>query len=334
MTAPAPGAPRARPSRRATSTSFTGLFRAEAVEAARQGARPGVPLAIASRWMGLAYWLLVAVAAVGLVFVLVARVGEYARGPAVVRVEGRLDLTSAFGGVVLAIDVRAGQAVQPGQLLVQFHAPAERQELEQLERDFELALVRILLRPGDEATRHSLASLRAARELAASRLGQRQVVAPQAGVVRNLRIRPGQLLAPGDVVLTLVDEARASFSLVALVPGQFRPMLEPGKPLRFTLQGYPQVAARLVIDSVGDEAVGPAEARRFLGPELEDTLPVASDGSLVLVRARLPAATFALDGRRYRFYDGLPGRADIEVRRVPLGALLFPALKELWPDGR
>jgi hypothetical protein len=153
-------------------------------------------------------------------------------------------------------------------------------------------------------------------------------------VVRNLRIRPGQLLAPGDVVLTLVDEARASFSLVALVPGQFRPMLEPGRPLRFTLQGYPQVAARLVIDSVGDEAVGPAEARRFLGPELEDTLPVASDGSLVLVRARLPAATFALDGRRYRFYDGLPGRADIEVRRVPLGALLFPALKELWPDGR
>src|SRR5207244_3125523 len=108
----------------------------------------------------------------------------------------------------------------------------------------------------DQQTRQSLAELRAARELAARRLEERQVIAPRAGVVRNLRIRPGQMLAAGDLVLTLADEAETGHSVVALVPGQFRPLLRAGMPLRFALDGYPQVSAALEIESVGDEIVG------------------------------------------------------------------------------
>ena len=116
-----------------------------------------------------------------------------------------------------------------------------------------------------QVTRQSLAALRAARELAAGRLRERQVIAPQAGVVRNLRIRPGQLLAPGDMVLTLVDEERAGYSVVALVPGQFRPMIAQGMPLRFELEGYPQVARTLSVEEVGDEVVGPQRGAALPG---------------------------------------------------------------------
>jgi membrane fusion protein (multidrug efflux system) len=307
------------------------LFSPTARAALEAGGRDGAPLALSPIWVGRSYWLLLSGTIAALLFAALAHVGDYARGPAVVRVDGRLDLTSAAGGIVLSVDVEPGTAVTAGQTLVRFHAEPERRELEQLEREFELKLVRLLLHPDDETTRQSLAALRAAREMAATRLRDRLVVAPQAGVVRNLRIRPGQLLNPGDVVLTLVDERQAAFTVVALVPGQFRPMLKQGLPLRFTLDGHTQATVDLQVEYVGDEVVGPNEMRRYLGQELGDTMPV--EGGLVLVRARLPWQTFGLDGQRYRYYDGIPGRVDVRVRRVRLLALLFPALKQVAGHG-
>src|SRR5439155_20705605 len=108
-------------------------------------------------------------------------------------------------------------------------------------------------------------------------------------------------------------------------------LLRAGMPLRFALDGYPQVSAALEIESVGDEIVGPNEARRYLGRELGDTLPV--EGSLVLVTARLPQQTFALDGRRYHYYDGVPGRVDVRVRSMRLLAALFPVLEGIFGRG-
>jgi multidrug efflux pump subunit AcrA (membrane-fusion protein) len=307
------------------------LFRREAEEAHEGAGQRGVPLALAPRWINRTYWVIVAAVATALLFAVVAKVGEYAHGPAVVRALGRLDLTTTTGGIVMAIDVEPGAQVVAGQTLVRFHTENERQELDHLDREFELKLVRILLHPGDEAARQSMASLRASRELAAARLKERQVVAPSAGVVRNLRIRPGQMLAPGDLALTLVDEANAAFSVVALVPGQFRPMLKAGMPLRFELEGYPQIATELTVEAVGDEAVGPTEVRRTLGQELGDTMPMPLSGSMVLVRARLPQTTFRWKGQTFSYYDGIPGQVDVRVRSLSLLAMLFPAFEEMQP---
>jgi multidrug efflux pump subunit AcrA (membrane-fusion protein) len=320
-------APSASPAPPATPPPRAGLFRPEAFAAYHSGGRAGAPLSLSSRLIDRTYWLLLLVAAAGAAYVLLARVGDYAQGPAVVRVDGRLDLSTPTGGVVAAVEVKPGDRVEAGRPLVRFHSAAEERELAQLERELELKLVRILLHPGDVVTRQSLAALRAARELAGARLRERQVVAPQAGVVRNLRIRAGQALAPGDTVLTLVDEDRAAYSVVALVPGQFRPMIKRGMPLRFELAGYPQVARALVVEEVADEVVGPQEVRRYLGQELGDTVLV--QGSLVLVRARLPERTFDFEGERYLYYDGIPGRADVRVRSMRLIEMMFPALKEL-----
>ena len=116
--------------------------------------------------------------------------------------------------------------------------------------------------------------------------------------------------------------------MVALLPGSFRPMLRPGMPLRFSLDGYPQARSELVVDSVGDEAVGPQEVRRYLGHELGDTLAVT--GSLVLVHAHLPERTFDFEGQRYRYYDGIPGRADVRVRTMRLVSHVVPRGCASW----
>jgi multidrug resistance efflux pump len=302
-----------------------GLFREEALAAHQGAGEEGVPLRLTARWVGHATWFMLAAAGVAVVAAALARVGDYAEGPAVVRAEGGLDLVTPTGGIVAAVEVEPGGQVRQGETLVRFLAGSEEQELARLDRERELKLVRLLLHPRDEATQQSLATLQAQRELVAARLREREVVAPRAGVVRNLRIRQGQVLTPGDLVLTLVDEAAARFQVVAFVPGHFRPMLRPGMPLRFALEGYPHASSELTVESVGDEVVGPGEARRYLGRELGDALAV--QGSLVLVRGRLATPTFRWRGQRYRLYDGIPGRIDVLVRRLPLYLLLFSALE-------
>lgn len=304
------------------------IFRSEAIAALEEAGTRGAPLRLLPAWAGAAYWFVVSVVVAAVLFSLVAPVSEYAEGPAIVRVEGRLDLSTAAGGLVMGVDVAPGMAVRAGQRLVHFHLESERQELEQLEREFELKVVRMLMHPGDDANRQALSGLRAARERAEAKVRERSLFAPRAGVVRNLRIRPGQHLEPGAPVLSLVDESQAAFSVLALVPGQFRPLLRPGLPLRFSLDGYQRAHDELVVESVGDEAIGPAEARRTLGQEVGDAVP--AQGSLVLVRARLPRATFNHQGRTFPYYDGIPGRVDIRVRSLRLAAMIFPPIAGLF----
>ena len=57
-------------------------------------------------------------------------------------------------------------------------------------------------------------------------------------------------------------------------------------PLRLEIQGYRYAYQHLTVDSVGDEVVGPAEARRYLGDEIADAVQFA--GPVVRVEAHLP----------------------------------------------
>jgi multidrug efflux pump subunit AcrA (membrane-fusion protein) len=303
------------------------LFRPEA-EAARQAPSAfGVPLFLTPGWVGKTYWILLAITAAALLFAAFAQVGEFARGPAVVRALGRREVVTRTGGIVIGVDVQTGMQVRAGQPLVRFQADVEEQELQQLDRELEARVVRLLLFPEDEGARQAIGALQGQREIAARRLKDRQLIAPQAGVVRSLRIRPGQMLAPGDLVLTLVDETVSQFSVIALVPGQFRPFLRPGMTLRFDIEGYQLASSDLRVESVGDEIVGPNEVRRYLGRELGDAIDV--QGPMVLVRARLPAGTFTWRGQSFRFYDGIPGHVDVRIRTLRLAAMLFPALDEM-----
>jgi multidrug efflux pump subunit AcrA (membrane-fusion protein) len=307
------------------------VFRQEAVAALDVPEHHGAPLHLVPGWTKVAYWFVVAIVVGAVVFASLAFVSDYAEGPAVVRVDGRLDLTTQTGGTAMDVAVQQGAHVVPGQVLVRFYSGMEQQELDHTNREFDLTLIRLLQDPTNEGARQALASLRAQRELALARIRTRTVVAPGRGVVASVRVRPGQSLAPGDVVATLLDESAGSYSVVALVPGQYRPALKAGMPLRLELDGYPRVYARMSIESIGDEAVGPTEVRRYLGEEVADTLAV--QGSLVLVRAHLKEQTFVFDGKSYRYYDGIPGRVDVPVRQTRLIVLLLPVLREVFAHG-
>jgi multidrug efflux pump subunit AcrA (membrane-fusion protein) len=305
------------------------IFRQEAVNALETGHnQEGAPLQLLPGWTKLAYWFVVAAVLTALVYSSVTFVSDYAEGPAVVRVEGRLDLTTATGGTATEIKVKQGDRVREGQVLIRFYTWLEQQELDHANREFELMLVRLLQDAQNDGARQSLSALRAQKELAAARIRARSVVAPRAGVVANVRMRRGQSVGAGEVVITLAPEENAgSYSVVALVPGQYRPMLKTGMALRFELEGYPRVYKRIPIEAIGDEAVGPTEIRRYLGDEVADTLPV--QGSLVLLRAHLPDGNFVYEGKSYRYYDGIPGRIDVSVRSTRLIIMIFPMLREV-----
>lgn len=304
------------------------IFRPEALQHAASGARAdGDVLRLSPAWTRVTYWVLVAAFVAALLYGMFGQVHEYAVGPAIVRLVGRDEITATVAGTVGSVEVRPGQTVAKGDVLVRFHAARESAELERLERELELQLVRTLRDPSDTGAREALTSLQTQKELAAAKLAEFSVRAPRAGVVGDVRIRRGQLLAEGDIVVTLLPE-EPRFTLVAMLPGAYRPQLQPGMSLRFEVAGYRYAYQELVIDAVSAQIVGPNEVKRYLGAELADTVRV--DGPVVLVEAKPASTVFRADGRTFDFYDGMNGVAEARVRTERILVALVPGLRYVF----
>jgi membrane fusion protein (multidrug efflux system) len=153
---------------------------------------------------------------------------------------------------------------------------------------------------------------------------QLSVRAPQAGVIGDVRIRSGQLLSVGDVVVTLVGD-QTRYSIVAMLPAQYRPQLRPGMSLRFEVNGYRYAYQEMSITSVGTQIIGPNEVKRYLGQQIDDTVKI--EGPVVLVEAEPPAPTFEVDGRTFEFYHGMGGVAEARVRSESILLSLLPSLR-------
>lgn len=300
------------------------IFREEALRHHEGSRDEGDVLRIAPTWTRWTYWLLLALLLAAALYSVLGTLPEYASGPAVVRVDGHSDLTVDAPGIVASVDVQPGQRVETGQPLVSFRSQEETATLERIQREFELQLVRVLRDPSDESARQALTSLRAERELAETRQRARTIRAPHAGVVSALRIRQGQYVNAGEGVVSVVGDDQ-KVQLIALLPGGYRPMLAPGKPLRVELDGFKHEYQDLTIESVGDEIVGPTEVRRFLGAEISDAVNL--QGPLVLVKARVPSRTFNSQGKTFNYFDGMQARADARVRTERIIVSLVPGLK-------
>jgi membrane fusion protein (multidrug efflux system) len=308
------------------------IYRGEALDYyAHYQSDHGAPLRISPAWTGWAYWLLAAGVVAGLLFAVLGTVHEYAVGPAVTRVEGRTEITASSPGTVLAIHVRPGQRVPANELLVSLYGSQEAAEYERINRLYENQLVKTLYQPTDHSGKQELNALSTQRALAKARLDERSILAPQSGVVSDVRIRPGQHLQAGDVLFALNGDD-AKWSVIAMLPGQYRPMLRSGATMRFDINGYRFAYRELTIDSVGDEVVGPSEVRRFLGQEIADTVSV--HGPVVLVHAYLPSNSFTVDQHTYQYYEGLPGNAEARVNTESILLTLVPGLRQLFERTR
>jgi biotin carboxyl carrier protein len=258
----------------------------------------------------------------GILFSVLAQVREYASGPA---------RRTTADGTVSQIAVVAGQKVAAGDLLVRFYGAREAAELARIDREMELQLVNRLRDPSDAGAEQALTSLRAQRELARSNVSEREVRAATAGVVGDLRVRVGQRILPGQTLLSLargMGGAGNRPQVVALLPGEYRPLLKPGMPLRLELQGYRYAYQHLVVDAVGDEVVGPEEAQRYLGEDVAGG--VAITGPVVRVEAHLTSGTFESEGHLRRYHDGMWGKAEVRVRSERVLVALIPALKAVF----
>lgn len=311
------------------SENDRGLFRAEAVQHYTAAEARGDVLRLSPAWLQSVFWLLAASCVFVLAFVAWVPVSEYASGPVVVRFEGKREVPAPVSGTVASVEVRPRQRVVAGQVLARFVAMQELAELQRFDREFEQLLMRRMRDLGDESARQSLPPLRAQRDLARARLEAWTVRAPEAGVVTDVRIRRGQHLEQGDVVVAIARED-APASVTALVPGSYRPMLAEGGVLRLELQGFSHAYQELEITEVGEELIGPQEVQRYLGPGLSESLTV--QGAVVMVRAHPPSRYFQAGGHRFEYFDGMLGTADIRVRAEPILLLLVPGLRALLPQ--
>lgn len=305
------------------------IFRKEALEhqaGAHQG--HGEVLRLSPTWTRWVFWLLLAVVFFYAAFGVLGWIYEYATGPAVIRAEERLEVTALSSGRVTSVEVQPGQRVKEGQVLVRFFAGQEQASLERFNHEFELHLLRRMRDLADEGSRQMLSTLRAEKELAEFQLDQRVVRAPQAGVVSDVRIRRGQHLSVGEVVVSLVRED-SPLEVIAMLPGGSRPLLSKGGTMRLELHGFPYQYQELTIEEVGDELVGPGEVRRYLGPELAESVTV--NGAVVLVRARVPSRHFTADGKQLSYFDGMQGTAQARVKAERIVTAIVPSLKAVLP---
>jgi membrane fusion protein (multidrug efflux system) len=264
-----------------------------------------------------------------LVFTAVVPVSEYASGPAVVRFDGRRELAGSVAGIVEQVTVEPGQAVSQGQVLVRLHDDEQADEVARATTEFDMQLARLLRDPTDAVAKATLASLHGKVDQARNALASRTLRAPISGVVSEIHTRVGNRLNEGDVALTIAP-ADSELQVYAVVPGDYRPMLQPGQEVRFSLDGFKFNYTTLELDRVSGEAIGPGEVKRYFGPEIEDAVTIDS-GAKALVRARIPIKTFAFEGKSYGYFDGLTGFAEIRVRREPILVMLIPALRALLP---
>jgi multidrug efflux pump subunit AcrA (membrane-fusion protein) len=301
-----------------------GLFRKEALDAHLGTRGEGEVLRLAPRWAGWTFGLLLASFSFALAYSIVGTVDEYASGVGIVRVQGRRELTARLTGTVSAVEAQPGQRVRAGQVLARFHG--DEAELERLSREYDLQLVKVLDHPTDQAARARLTEIRSAREQARAQVDERLIKAPVDGVVSDVRIQPGKLIEAGMTVLSLVpDDAR--FEIIAVLPGNYRPRLRPGMPLRLQMLGYAHSYSEVLIDTIGDQVVGPAEIRRFLPTELADTLAI--QGPVVLVTATLDSPTFEAEGKSYEYFDGMQGVAEARIQSKSILVTLLPGLESI-----
>jgi multidrug efflux pump subunit AcrA (membrane-fusion protein) len=305
------------------ATGEDGLFRRAALEA-QNLPRWGDVVRVSPAWLPWAYRLLVVLLLGSLVFVIVGKVSTYSGGPAVIRSNARSPITARTPGTIASVAVAPGDPVEAGAVIARLDDAEQRAGVERLERDFETQLRNHMLDPGDPTADAAVRRVRNELEAARTALEQRVVRAPVAGTVGDVRVRYGQRVDPGDVVASVIDSAQG-LEVIALLPGEDRPQLTANMAMRLELVGYRYAYQTVVIDEVSSDVIAPAEARRVLGPEVADGLQLG--GPVVLVRGRLPSAEFAVDGRTFRYHDGMLARAEVRVRAEPIVFALFPGTR-------
>jgi HlyD family secretion protein len=298
----------------------TGVYRAAAVQAQQDGfqAEP-VVLEAGAGWTKHTYRLLLLAACAMLLASILIQINQYASGWGVVRTGQKIPLQTTVDGNIEKLHITSGSSVSKGALLLELNAQNERSAFDQAQRRFQEAVRARLLNLNDVTNASQLPNLRAAVLTTQDELRRRQIFSPADGFVSDLRLEAGQFVVAGQHLFD-ITQAGAKRKLMALLPGSYRPQLSIGQPVRVKLSGYAFTTLELKIARIGDELVGPTQARRLLGAAREDAFPVS--GSNVWIEADIEQDSFRFNGRDLSFHDGLSGEVEIVIDRAPIALQL------------
>lgn len=303
------------------------LFRQEAITSYTKGvAADGSVFTAEPEWVTVCYWVLVVGVLLLMTFILFGSVHDYAAGPAVVNIGEQVSVTAVNDATISQVLVKSGQSVKSGQPLVQLYQGQTVTDYERLKKLFELRLRQRLTDPEDVAVESALISVRAELALAEANLEERIVYAGIDGNLGDVRLRPGQRVSAGQELFSIQSDSDNS-RVIAFLPGRYRPQLTPGNSIKLEVDGYPYAFQYLPIETIGDEIIGPAEARYFLGSTVADGMTI--DGAVFIVEASLPLAHFDNEGKRYNYHDGMHGNVEVKVSSERIIVALFPGLKKI-----
>jgi multidrug resistance efflux pump len=302
------------------------LYTPQSLAKQRNRDHAGALIHLSPLWVRCAYPAIVLTIAIAITFAALARSPTYSSGAGIITIEG-IEVTAAGPGSVATVHVQAGQQVRAGQELIRFVAQEEESGLTQAEREYSNAMATLLFDGADDSNKAAVAGAAMTRQRARDRLEARVIRAPADGVVGDVRVRPGAALDLGNRVLTLLRRDAQPIALVFL-PGQDRPRLRAGQTIQIDLEGYTKMRERATIMDVGAEVIGPTEARRVLGQNNADAVPL--QGPVVMVRARLPSATFRADRFTFHYHDGMPLSGEVKIDNKPFLVTLVPALERFF----
>lgn len=304
------------------SGSTDELFREPAIAARDRGDEDLDPvLRNAPDWTVWTYRILLACLAVATVFALVARMNNYADGTGVVHLGSDSRIVAREAGTVEAVHVASGDWVEADDILVEFHARRERDQLALAEENYAEAVRRWLLSYQDA---DQVVQTRSELRRAQAQLEELVIRAHGSGQVNDVRVRAGQPVVAGQVLLTQgAGHGQGGVSL--FLPGHYRPRLAPGQQVSLEFPGHVHSRLTLELAHVDGELIGVEEARSRVGFGLGESLELS--GALVRAEARLIEPMFAYQGREYPLHDGMIVTAQVLIGSEPLAYALVPGLQ-------
>lgn len=297
------------------------LFRAEAMDHSAEASRYGDVLSIDLGWVQGAKYYLAAIVAIALAVLSVAQVPQVVAGPAVIELENADDVVASSDGIVDAVLVAPDQPVEAKQALVRLADHEESADLHRVEGEWSRLLRQRLENPRDHTVEQRLAALSGELEQARARLADRTLVARTAGVVRAIRVQPGQLMKKGEAAVSVAGAESRGY-VQATFPANYRPVINPGMTLDVELAEYDGAHLRLVIDQVIEQVAGPNEVAELLSGGSRRPVP------RLLVRAALARPSFQARGETYPLYDGMVGTSRVSLRSRPAILALVPGLED------
>ncbi|HPB76667.1 MAG TPA: efflux RND transporter periplasmic adaptor subunit [Chromatiaceae bacterium] len=246
-----------------------------------------------------------------------------------------VNLTANVTETVFALHFDDGQRVAAGEVLVEMTSAEEhallvegQARVAEAERQFDRVKALVTQRAASESLlderRRDLDAARAQLVAIESRLADRLIKAPFAGVIGLRNISPGALVRPGDLIATLDDDSRMKLDFA--LPSRYLPDLQPGLVIQARTQALGErvfSGAIAAIDSRVDPVTRAVQVRALLPNEDRDLKP----GLLMQVEVprnprqslAIPEAALLQRGKDHRVL--VVGAGDqVEERRVVIGA--------------